>query len=283
MVALIVLVNQLLQGVNAIIQVIPSMETGIEALKEIRKTVSCCAMAKSPLDDVVLSGDNSLQEHDLVTCNAVSFSYPDGKNVFKNLSMRLCRGDFCVFLGRNGIGKSTLAKLILGLLKPSEGRIVAREMRVGWIPQDMEMRGESIINAIRLKDKRISADMVKSVLQVCCLENWVKSLPNGIYTRISSDTISGGQLQLLSIARALVRNPDLLVMDEASNNLDIVMKQRIYEILKKSSKGKCVILITHDIESLRLANRLIFFGKDGAKEISPFNSEEKILELLLNE
>ena len=283
MVALIVLVNQLLQGVVVIIQVIPSMETGMEALKEIQKTVSCVAMAKTPLDDVVLSDDNALQENDLVTCNAISFSYPDGKSVFKNLSMSLHRGDFCVFLGRNGTGKSTLAKLILGILKPSEGRIVAKDTRVGWIPQDIEMRGESIINAIRLKAQDISADAVKCTVKVCGLEDWVESLPNGIYTHVSSETISGGQLQLLSIARALVQNPDLLVVDEVSNNLDIVMKQKVYETLNKCSKERTVILVSHDIESIRLANRIFFFGKNGIVELPKGTTEDEIIKLLNQE
>ena len=283
MVALIVLVNQLLQGVAVIIQVIPSMETGMEALKEIQKTVSCGVMAKTPLDDVVLSDDNALQENDLVTCNAISFSYPDGKSVFKNLSMSLHRGDFCVFLGRNGTGKSTLAKLILGILKPSEGRIVAKDTRVGWIPQDIEMRGESIINAIRLKAQDISADAVKCTVKVCGLEDWVESLPNGIYTHVSSETISGGQLQLLSIARALVRNPDLMVVDEVSNNLDIVMKQKVYETLNKCSKDRTVILVSHDIESIRLANRIFFFGKNGVVDLPKGTTEDEIIKLLNQE
>lgn len=283
MVALIVLVNQLLQGVAVIIQVIPSMETGMEALKEIQKTVSRAVMAKTPLDDVVLSDDTALQENDLVTCNAISFSYPDGKSVFKNLSMSLHRGDFCVFLGRNGTGKSTLAKLILGILKPSEGRIVAKDTRVGWIPQDIEMRGESIINAIRLKAQDISADAVKCTVKVCGLEDWVESLPNGIYTHVSSETISGGQLQLLSIARALVRNPDLLVVDEVSNNLDIVMKQKVYETLNKCSKERTVILVSHDIESIRLANRIFFFGKNGIVELPKGTTEDEIIKLLNQE
>lgn len=283
MVALIVLVNQLLQGVAVIIQVIPSMETGMEALKEIQKTVSCGVMTKTPLDDVVLSDDKALQEHDLVTCNAVSFSYPDGKSVFKNLSLSLHRGDFCVFIGRNGTGKSTLAKLILAILKPSEGRIVTKETRVAWIPQDIEMRGESIINAIRLKDQDISADAVKCSVKVCSLENWVESLPNGIYTHVSSETISGGQLQLLSIARALVRNPDLLVVDEVSNNLDIVMKQKVYETLNKCSKDRTVILVSHDIESIRLANRIFFFGKNGVVELPKGTTEDEIIKLLNQE
>lgn len=281
-VTLIVLANQLMQGVSIIIQVIPQVETGIEALKEIRETISYGVMAKAP-HDAVLSGGNTLQERDLVTCDAVSFSYHDGKNVFKNLSVRLHIGDFCVFLGRNGTGKSTLAKLILGILKPLEGRIAAKEARIGWIPQDIEMRGESIIDSIRLKDQNISADTVKYALQICCLEDWVQSLPNGIYTHISPETISGGQLQLLSIARALVRNPDLLVVDEVSNNLDIVMKQKIYETLSKCSKGRTIVLVSHDIESIRLANRILFFGRNGVVELPPGTTEDEIAKLLKQE
>ncbi|MGN0833248.1 MAG: AAA family ATPase, partial [Kiritimatiellia bacterium] len=126
----------------------------------------------------------------------------------------------------------------------------------------------------------ISADTVKFMVQVCGLEDWVESLPNGIYTPVSSETISGGQLQLLSIARALVRNPDLLVVDEVSNNLDIVMKQKIYETLRKCSKDRTVILVSHDMDSVRFASRLFFFGKNGVVELPQGTIEDEIVKLL---
>ena len=90
-------------------------------------------------------------------------------------------------------------------------------------------------------------------------------------------------MQAIGIARALVRNPDLLVVDEVSNNLDIVMKQKIYETLHKCSKGRTVILVSHDIESIRLANRIFFFGKNDVVELPQGTTEDEIVKLLNQE
>ena len=87
----------------------------------------------------------------------------------------------------------------------------------------------------------------------------------------------------MSIARALVRNPDLLVVDEVSNNLDIVMKQKIYETLRKCSKGRTAVLVSHDIESIRLANRIFFFGGNDVIELPKGTTEDEIVKLLNQE
>ena len=283
MVALIVLVGQLLQGVTSIVQVIPSVQTGMEALCEMRNTASKVVRNRISHDGNGLTPNKSMRNDELVVCDKVSFAYPNGREIFRELSLVLRRGDFCVFIGRNGMGKSTLAKLILKVLKPTHGKIISDEIKVGWIPQDMGMRGENILEAIRLKDKAIAEDAIKQVIHKCGLDDWIESLSNGIYSHVSAEIISGGQLQLLSIARALVRNPDLLVVDEVSNNLDIVMKQKIYETLRKCSKGRTAVLVSHDIESIRLANRIFFFGGNGVIELPKGTTEDEIVKLLNQE
>ena len=280
MVALIVLVGQLLQGVASIVQVIPSVQTGMEALCEMRNTVLKVGRNQISHDGNGLTQNKSVQNGELVVCDKVSFAYPNGREIFRELSLVLRRGDFCVFIGRNGTGKSTLAKLILKVLKPTQGEVVTDKIKVGWIPQDMEMRGENILEAIRLKDQTISETAIKQEIHKCGLDDWIKSLSRGIYSHVSAESISGGQLQLLSIARALVRDPDLLVVDEVSNNLDIVMKQKIYKVLHECSKGRTVILVSHDIESIRLANRLFFFGEKGITELPKGTSVHEVVELL---
>ena len=280
MVALVVLVGQLLQGVTSIVQVVPSVQTGMEALCEMRDTVSKVARNQISHEGNGVAPNKSMRNDELVVCDKVSFTYPNGREIFRELSMILRRGDFCVFIGRNGTGKSTLAKLILKVLTPTQGKIISDEIKVGWIPQDMGMRGENMLEAIRLKDQTIAEDAIKQVIHTCGLDDWIRTLPNGIYSHVSAEIISGGQLQLLSIARALVRNPDLLVADEVSNNLDIVVKQKIYEILRKCGKGRTVVLVSHDIESIRLANRLFFFGGNGVVELPKGTTEDEIAKLL---
>ena len=280
MVTLIVLVRQLLQGSESIVQVIPVIQSGMEALSEIRNTISKRSKSAELKTDSVVGFSEYEENGPLLKCNKISFSYPDGKTICKDFSLDLRRGDFCVFIGKNGTGKSTVAKMILKILKPTQGTVSAAPISVGWVPQDMEIGKESVLDAIRFRDLSISEESVKSVLKECNLEKWVKSLPNGIHSKISTETISGGQLQLLSVARALIRKPDLLVIDEVSNNLDIVMKRKIYEVLRRCGKGRIIVVVSHDIESINLANRIFLFNGKGVRELSSEISTCEIVKLL---
>lgn len=274
MVAFMVLMEQVASGVVSLMQIVPGMEVGLEALGEIRQT------AESALNDSISRGIRVPQgtSHDggIVRCNDVSFAYSETTPIVREFTTCLRNGDFCVFLGRNGTGKSTLAKLLLGVLRPTGGEVETADCRIGWIPQELEVRGERVLDAVRLRDESISAERVGRAMLLCGLSEWIRTLPCGVYSRISSETMSGGQLQLLSIARALVRDPDFLVVDEISNNLDIVMKQKVYDVLKSCARGRCVVLISHDVESVRLANRLFFFGKDGIEELPKGATEDDV-------
>lgn len=280
MVTLIVLVGQLLQGSESIVQVIPVIQTGMEALSEIRNTISMRSKSVEFKMDKVVEVDKRVENSPLVKCNKISFAYPDGKTICKDFSLALRRGDFCAFIGKNGTGKSTVAKMILKILNPTQGNVSAAPISIGWVPQDMEIGRESVLDAIRLRDLSISEESVETVLRECNLEQWVKSLPNGIHSKISMESISGGQLQLLSVARALIRKPDLLVVDEVSNNLDIVMKRKIYDVLRRFRNGRIVVVVSHDIESINLANRIFLFNEEGVNELSSGISTREIIKLL---
>lgn len=274
MVAFMVLMEQVASGVVSLMQIVPVMEGGLEALGEIRQTAESATNDSSPGGVRAPSGTSF--NGGIVRCTDVSFAYSEAAPVVRGFTTSLRHGDFCVFLGRNGTGKSTLAKLLLGVLRPIGGEVETVDCRIGWIPQELEVRGERVLDAVRLRDESISAERVGQIMRLCGLSEWVGKLPCGVYSRISSETMSGGQLQLLSIARALVLNPDFLVVDEISNNLDIVMKQKVYDVLKSCAKGRCVVLISHDIESVRLANRLFFFGKNGIEELPKGTTEDDV-------
>ena len=267
--------GQLLGGVQNVISVMPDISEGMESLKAIQNSV----LQPEMQTERELPADFKKDNLDIAAkCENISFSYGD-KEIISDFSAVFRKNELGVFVGKNGSGKSTLAKLILGIYSPCKGNAESSR-RIGWIPQDGEILDGSILENVRLRDYSISEDSVRNAINMCGLEKWADSMPKGIYSNISPRSISGGQKQLISIARAIVRSPDLLVIDEISNNLDILMKKKIYDVVKNCALNRCIILISHDIESVNLANRLFFFGKDGIKELPKGTSENKVLELL---
>ena len=170
-------------------------------------------------------------------------------------------------VGCNGAGKSTLVNLILGILKPTDGRICVHFENPAIVPQRVNVFKASVLENIRLYDKSINETVAFRSALESGLGEWIASLRGGMMAKVSAETISGGELQRLAIARALVRNPDLLIVDEITNNLDVVEKQRIRGILK-GQKGKMTILaVTHDIDMAENCDRCFVFADGKIREV----------------
>lgn len=266
MIAATLLTTQMLQGIQSLMSAFPSFTKGREALAEIRTTLA----PQPTLAPLPPAAPQPCPREALIDCSALSFAYTPGRDVICNFSASFKRGDFCVFLGHNGSGKSTLAKLLLQLLRPTAGTIAyAPALQVGWIPQQADIQDDSILENIRLRSPAISEAEVAKAVDFCGLSRWIEQLPGGLHARLAEGKLSGGQLQLISIARALVRKPNCLIIDEVTNNLDIVMKQTIYRVLRHCAANRLVILISHDLESIQLANRLFLFEQAHIREMSP--------------
>ena len=266
MIAATLLTTQMLQGIQCLMSAFPIFTKGREALEEIRATLALQA-GTAPLPS---TSNAACPSGALINCVGVSFAYTSGRDVIRNFSATFKRGDFCVFLGQNGSGKSTLAKLLLHLLRPTIGVVAyASELQVGWIPQQADILDDSILENIRLHASTISEAEVAKAIDFCGLTRWIEQLPGGLHARLAEGKLSGGQLQLISIARALVREPNCLIIDEVTNNLDIVMKQTIYRVLRHCAANRLVILISHDLESIHLANRLFLFEQAHIREMAP--------------
>lgn len=278
-VALFMLSAQLLAQVSSLISVLPHLSTGFESYQAINN------LFKEHCDNVkhneYISDVNKSSESQII-CEDVSFTYDKNASpIINGFNSAFKRNDFCVFIGRNGTGKTSLAKLLLGILRPTSGRIhMAQHLKIGWVEQNSVILRDSILENIRLRDQGISVEVVKDVASICGLDRWISNQPYGLMTLIQPSGISGGQRQMLSIARMLVQNPDILVIDEISNNLDIIMRQKCYEVLNKWCHEKIIILISHDLECISLANRLFFFGKDGVKELQDGFTEDQLLQML---
>ena len=237
------LIGQLSGGISNLLSILPQLDQGLESgriLIELLNEPTECERGKSAAES-----DGILSIEDM------SFSYsPEARQILKNVSGRICAGEYVCCCGGNGSGKTTLLGLAMGILRPTNGHISLRAERPVIIPQRVVVFRDSVLENIRLLDETISRERVEASLRACGLGIWLDHLEDGLDTKISCDHVSGGELQRLGVARALVRNPDFLVVDELANNLDIVEKENI-ENLVQSLRGRCTVLaVTHDMESI---------------------------------
>ena len=202
----------------------------------------------------------------------VSFEYPSaGINSLNQTSFKLKAGEHIAVLGRVGSGKSTIAKLALGLFEATDGEIRVdgvdirqldpREYRgaVGYIPQDVTLFTGSLHDNIALARPAITdAQLIKAV-ERAGIADWVNRHPLGFDMPISErgDSVSGGQRKCIAVARALVTEPSILIMDEPTGGTDQSTERAIIENLKTYIEGRTLIVITHRNSLLALADRIL--------------------------
>ena len=192
----------------------------------------------------------------LVEVNDVTFGY-DERNVLKHLTFNVCTGEQVTLSGRTGAGKSTVFKLLLGLYSPTEGHVMidgvpardiaANERRAlfGYVEQSFHMVPGTVRDQITLFDNSISKSAIEKAVELAGLSQAIAALPQGLDTICTAGLFSQGQWQLLSIARAAVADPRILLLDEITANLDADTENTVLSALKRISADRTVISISH--------------------------------------
>lgn len=217
-----------------------------------------------------------------ITFENVTFSYPDSNNlIFKNFNLNIRSGEKIALVGMNGAGKSTLVKLLCGLYKPDEGRILLDGIDVATfniydyfkefavVFQDVFTFAFTIAQNIACcNTENINYDKVKVCLEKANLLEKINSLPNGINTTmlkaLDEDGIilSGGETQKLMLARALYKDASIIILDEPTAALDPIAESEMYEKYNSLIDDKTSIFISHRLSSTRFCTRILFM-KDG--------------------
>ena len=206
----------------------------------------------------------------------IRFSYNANKEVIKNLTFTINKGDFIGIIGLSGAGKSTLADIIMGLLPTDSGKIYVDDIEVteknfyklrkliGYVPQQINILDKSIKENVAWGDTEIHENKVEHALKSARLWDVISEYPNGTDSNIfvGSNGLSQGQKQRLAIARALYRDPEIIILDEATSALDVQVESEITEMLTKLGNSKTIIAIAHRLSTLKACNRLIYM-KDG--------------------
>jgi HlyB family type I secretion system ABC transporter len=207
----------------------------------------------------------------------VTFRYhPEGdENILENLSFEVQPGQMVALVGRSGSGKTTISKLALGLYPATEGRVLIdgydmanlslRSLRqqAGVVDQDTFMFGGTIRENISLSKPGASLDEVIEVAELAGADDFIQKLPMGYETQIGEGggLLSGGQRQRIAIARALMGNPPLLIMDEATSHLDPESERIIQENLNTILQGRTTLVIAHRLSTIRAADKIIVLDR----------------------
>ena len=212
----------------------------------------------------------------------IYFKYPnDSKFLFSGVSLKISKGDRIAIIGESGSGKSTLVDLLIGLIPPSSGKILANGINIGecreaeianWretislVSQRIYLSETSIKEniAFGIEKNKIDIDKINKVLKTTLLDDYISKKRFGIDTVVGENgiSLSGGQQQRLGIARGIYKNPHFLILDEATSALDYKTEFEILNNLSSMNNELTMVMITHRENNLKFCNK-IFRVKDG--------------------
>lgn len=219
----------------------------------------------------------------------VSFSYLDDKKVIDNISFKALQGKTTALVGPSGCGKSTLIKLVARLYDYDSGEITidGKEIKniatqdlfkhISMVFQDVTLFNGSVMENIRLGRSSASDEEVLEAARLANCDDFVKKLPRGYETEIGENgsNLSGGERQRISIARAFLKDAEIILLDEIAASLDVENEKYIQESLNKLTKNKTVIIISHRMKSIENVDQIIVM-KDG--KIEDFGRHKELIE-----
>ncbi|HJN26175.1 MAG TPA: ABC transporter ATP-binding protein [Rhodospirillales bacterium] len=270
--------NRIITQFNSLKQGIVAMETIYDDIKDLPLISD---VPKTPAKEPMTLGNELRIEN-------VHFTY-DGSELpaVHDINLTIPKGSSVAFVGASGAGKSTLVDLLLGLLDPTSGRILADGVDIstnhrswrdscGYIPQEVFLLNDTLRNniALGIATDQIDEDAITKSIELAHLGGVVENLPDGLDTVLGENGVrmSGGQRQRVSIARALYHNPDILILDEATAALDNKTEKEVSDAINLLGGEKTLIIIAHRLSTVRHCDRIVLL--DGGKIVDSGAFEE---------
>lgn len=248
------------------INMIPAFVTVMDLEKE-------CEAAAEPKSET-----NGIRLSKQIKFEDVSFSYDDSNESFgiQDLNLDIDAGKTTAIVGLSGAGKSTIADMVMGLIKSDEGQIFVDETvlsssnfstwrnQIGYVAQDTFLFNDTIRNNLLLAKPDAVEEEILESLKLASADEFVLKLPEGLNTLIGDRGVllSGGERQRLALARALLRKPSLLILDEATSNLDSKNERKILDSIENLHGNMTILMIAHRLSTIKNAD-LIYFVKNG--------------------
>ncbi len=258
-----------------------AMTHEMESFQTIGACVERLTEFKNFKPEVKTDSGKEIARHPLkLTFDDVTFSYNGNDSVLNRLSFDLQAGSVLGLLGRTGSGKTTIGRLIFRLYDVKAGRININHMdvqeicldslrrNIAIVTQDVQLFRASIRDNLTFFDRSISDDKIIATLNELELGDWYQSLPNGLDTELEtgSRSLSAGEAQLLAFTRVFLRNPGLVILDEASSRLDPATEQKLERAIDKLLKGRTAIIIAHRLDTLHRADDILILDNGNINE-----------------
>ena len=272
--------SQISSSVMSLTNLVPAIASGAEALSSVGEIMNAT-------DVEVNIGKLNIPAIDGNVCfKNVCYKYPDGEqNVVSNFSLDVKAGECIAVVGGSGSGKSTIMNLIIGFLMPNSGDIFIdgksikdfnlSEYRhhISVVPQNSILFTGSIKDNITYGLEHYTKEQLDYAVSMANLEEFIKELPDGINTDVGEHggKLSGGQKQRVTIARALIRNPKILILDEATSALDNISEYHVQKAISSSIRGRTTFIVAHRLSTIRDADRIVVMEQGVAVECGTYD------------
>jgi ATP-binding cassette subfamily B protein len=263
-------------SVQGVVGILPQLSSGIESMRSIGEVLECP-------DIEVNEGKMSVTSvAGRFTFENVSFTYPDApRPALSNFSLDVKAGECLAVVGESGSGKTTLMSLIIGFRRPTAGRMLLdgvdsanidfRSFRrsLAVVPQQTVLFSGSVRENISYGLTDVSDAKVNEALEVANCTDFVRKLPHGMDTIIGSHggKLSGGQRQRIAIARALLRDPRVIIFDEATSALDLESEFLVQQAIDRLIAGRTTFIVAHRLSTIRNAHRVIVMSDGRLAEV----------------
>ncbi|MBN2240383.1 MAG: ABC transporter ATP-binding protein [Dehalococcoidales bacterium] len=229
----------------------------------------------------IIDGDSLMDSFDkTIQFRDVSFSYKGRTETVRNLSLEFEKGKTTAIVGRSGSGKTTVVSLLLRLFDVDSGEILIdghniKDLRIdsllkniGYVSQDTFILNDSIEKNITFGSDKYSLEQVVKAAEYADAHSFISDMPEGYNTVVGDKgmRLSGGQAQRIAVARAMIRDPEILIFDEATNNLDNISEMAVQKAIEEISKQHTVILVAHRLSTIENADKIVLIEKGAVKE-----------------
>lgn len=273
--------NTISGNVQTLVNIYPELAKGLESVR----SVSEIALSDHTEDN---RGKIKLRYvHGSIDFRNVYFRYPNAEaDMIKDFSLNVNPGDCIAFVGSSGSGKSTIMNMIIGFLQPTSGEICIDGKPINMInlttyrhflsvvPQNSVLFKGSIKDNITYGIPHVSDEELARVVKLANIDEFLDTLPDGINTIVGEhgDKLSGGQKQRISIARALIRDPRILILDEATSALDNISEYHVQKAISSLIKGRTTFIVAHRLSTIRDADKIVVM--DGGKIVETGTFDE---------
>ena len=272
--------STIVSSISSIINLIPLLSKGLDSVN----SVGDLLLTKDIEDNLHKMAPPKLKGK--VTFQDVSFRYDDGNtNVLNGFDLDVKAGETIAFVGASGCGKTTAINLIIGFGKATSGKVLIDGMNIdrfnlrkyraqlAVVPQTPILFSGTIRDNITYGNENIPDKRVLEAVEQANLKEFVDSLPEGIYTKVGEHggTLSGGQRQRIAIARALIRDPSIVILDEATSALDTISERMIQTAINNVAKGRTTFIVAHRLSTIRNADRIVVVDQGRVAEMGTYD------------